>query len=99
MSDKLNNFLNAEGKLTSFPSKRKMKIQALLYLSTKFELHKIYSEKEVNGILTQWHTFGDPATLRRELYNNMFMGRTLSGSEYWLEEKQPSIEELEKKYG
>lgn len=97
MEKKLNNFLNDSGQLVLFPAKRKMKIQALLYLSTKFEQDKVYTEKEFNGILNQWHTFGDPATLRRELYNNMFIDREKSGKSYWLKKEQPDIAELEKK--
>ena len=31
----LRNFLDADGKLTAFPAKRKMKLYALLYLAQK----------------------------------------------------------------
>ena len=95
----LKNFLDSENRLISFPSKRKMKLQALCYLAGKFEKEKKYTEKEVNELLNQWHTFGDPATLRRELYNLRFLDREPSGKAYWLEPVQPTIEELEKKYG
>ena len=95
---KLDNFLDKKNRLISFPAKRKMKLQALIYLASKFEKEKIYTEREVNELLNQWHTFGDPATLRRELYNHMFIGRELSGGAYWLEPIQPSLEDLEKKY-
>ncbi|HIV19572.1 MAG TPA: DUF2087 domain-containing protein [Candidatus Merdivicinus intestinigallinarum] len=95
---KLENFLDKENRLIAFPAKRKMKLQALFYLASKFEEGKIYTEKEVNELLNRWHTFGDPATLRRELYNHMFIGRELSGASYWLEPVQPSLEDLEKKY-
>ncbi len=98
MTDKIKNFLDIENKLIAFPAKRKMKLYALLYLSTKFEKNKKYTEREFNNILNEWHTFGDPATLRRELYNLMFIGRDPSGRSYWLEEVQPTIEELERKY-
>jgi len=93
--DKLSNFLDSEKKLVSFPAKRKMKLYALLYLSTKFNQNTIYTEIELNDILNQWHTFGDPATLRRELYNLRFINRDPSGKFYWLEPQQPTLEELE----
>lgn len=99
MLDRIKNFLDSENRLISFPAKRKMKLYAILYLSTKFEKNLIYTEKEFNEILNKWHTFGDPATLRRELYNLMFVGREPSGKSYWLEPIQPTIEELERKYG
>ena len=99
MKEKLKNFLDKDGRLVSYPSKRKMKLYAMVYLSGKFEHGKIYTEKEVNEILNKWHVFGDPATLRRELYNHRFLNRNVSGSEYLLEDVLPTIEELEKKYG
>ncbi len=99
MNDILKNFLDSEGRLTAFPAKRKMKLHALIFLSQKFEKGRTYTEKEVNELLCRWHTFCDPATLRRELYNHRFIDRDLRGTEYRLEEIQPTIEELEKRYG
>lgn len=89
----LKNFLNEEGQLKIFPAKRRMKIEALFYLAEKFEDEKQYTEKEVNALLNQWHTFGDPATLRRELYDYHFIDRSRDGSHYWLEHPQPVREE------
>lgn len=99
MEQILKSFLDDKGKLTAYPSKRKMKLYALIYLSEKFEAGKCYTEKEVNALLGHWHTFNDPATLRRELYTHKFLDRDAYGKEYHLEEKQPTIEELERKYG
>lgn len=65
----LKNFLDEAGKLTKYPAKRPMKFLALEYLAGKFEKGKRYTEREVNDLLNQWHLFGDPATLRRELYD------------------------------
>ena len=90
----LRNFLNAEGKLTAFPAKRKMKIYCLFYLAEKFETGKDYTERQVNDLLLSWHTFADPATLRRELYEYHFLDRSRDGKIYRLAEKQPTPEEL-----
>ena len=90
----LNNFLDGNGKLTAFPAKRKMKIYALLYLSDRFESGREYTEREVNDILLYWHTFADPATLRRELYDYGFLDRSPDGRSYRLGENQPTLEEL-----
>lgn len=95
----LKNFLDSDGRLIIYPAKRKMKLYALVYLSEKFEKNKIYTEKEVNSLLNKWHTFSDPATLRRELYNHRFLNRNQSGEKYRFEDVQPTIEYLEKKYG
>jgi hypothetical protein len=35
----------------------------------------IYTEKEVNAILKQYHTFEDRALLRRELYDKRYFDR------------------------
>ena len=84
-------FLDSQGQLKVFPAKRKKKLSALAYLAGKFEQGKIYTEREVNELLNQWHLFGDPATLRRELYNNRFLDREADGSRYWLEDPQPDF--------
>jgi len=90
----LRNFLDSGGKLTAFPAKRKMKLYALLYLARKIPTDRDYSEREMNDILLDWHTFGDPATLRRELYDYHFLDRSRDGKVYRLAEKQPAPEEL-----
>lgn len=90
----LRNFLDVNGKLTAFPAKRKMKIYCLFYLTQKFESNKDYTEQEINNVLLDWHTFADPATLRRELYDYGFLDRNRDGKIYRLSEKQPIPEEL-----
>ena len=82
----LKNFLDSEGKLTVYPAKFKNLIFVLYYLAEKFEPGKRYTEKEVNKILNEWHTFGDWAILRRALYDNRFLDRKSDCSEYWLED-------------
>ena len=90
----LRNFLNADGKLTAFPAKRKMKLYALFYLARKIPADTDFSEREINDILLNWHTFADPATLRRELYDYRFLDRSRDGKVYRLAEKAPLPEEL-----
>ena len=90
----LRNFLDRDGKLTAFPAKRKMKIYCLFYLAQKFEPEKDYTEQEINNVLLDWHTFADPATLRRELYDYGFLDRSRDGKVYWLTQMQPKPEEL-----
>ena len=90
----LRNFLDATGKLTAFPAKRKMKLYALLYLAQKIPADTDFTEREINDILREWHTFADPATLRRELYDYHFLDRNRDGKVYRLAEKQPKPEEL-----
>jgi len=90
----LRNFLGRDGKLTAFPAKRKMKLYALLYLSQKIPTDTDFTEREINDILLDWHSFADPATLRRELYDYSFLDRSRDGKVYRLAPKQPTPEEL-----
>lgn len=98
MKEILKNFLDESGRLIAYPSKRKMKLYALLYIAEKIPKGETYTEKEINEILNKWHTFNDPATIRRELYTHRFLNRNVDGSGYYMEQCQPTIEELEKKY-
>lgn len=84
--EEIKRYLDDEGKVTAWPSKRKLKLKVLEYLSNYFETGIHYSEKEVNNILNEQHTFNDPAILRRELYDNKFLNRTKDCREYWREE-------------
>lgn len=94
IQDNLKSFLDAQGRLTGFPAKRKRKIWALFYLAEKFQPDTVYSEQQVNELLLSWHTFADPATLRRELYDYHFLDRSPEGQEYRLSPERPSLEDL-----
>ena len=94
MTEQIRHFLDAQGKLTLFPAKRKKKILCLFYLAQKFDPQKQYTEREVNDLLLCWHTFGDPATLRRELYDYRFLDRSTDGRSYCLSPIQPTLKEL-----
>ncbi|RMG82038.1 MAG: DUF2087 domain-containing protein [Bacteroidetes bacterium] len=75
-----------DGKFDRMPGKRqKKKLAAMLqFLAQQFEPGKKYSEKEVNEILNQYHSFNDPATLRRLMFGSRLLNRTLDGKHYWL---------------
>ncbi len=94
MTERIKTFLDAQGRLKQFPAKRKMKILCLFYLAQKFDPQQTYTEREVNDLLLIHHTFGDPATLRRELYDYGFLDRSLDGRSYRLAPIQPTMEEL-----
>ena len=92
--DTLRGFLDGEGRVTQFPARRKKRLAALQYLAGKFAPGRVYTEREVNEVLLFWHTFRDPATLRRELYDFHFLNRTPDGRAYALADPQPTPEEL-----
>lgn len=83
LKEEIKNNLNDNGQLTNWPAKNKVQISALYYLSEFFEWNKDYSEKEVNDILNNLHTFSDSALLRRELFERRFLNRDARGTKYW----------------
>lgn len=93
------NFLDGEGRLKAWPSKRVKKLAALVYLGGKFVPGRRYTEREVNELLLSWHLFQDPATLRRELVEHGLLCRERDGSAYWAAENQLTLEDLQKLYG
>ena len=94
IQDMLRGFLDAEGRVTQFPARRKKQLAVLQYLAGKFAPGRVYTEREVNEVLLAWHTFRDPATLRRELYDFHFLNRTPDGRTYELADPQPTPELL-----
>ena len=85
-SGQLKRFLDKNGKIKVLPKRPSQRRIVLNYLSEKFELSKVYTEKEVNQILNEHHLFNDPALLRRELFDNSLLDRTEDGSKYWRQE-------------
>ena len=77
-------FLDDAGKIAQVPAPNRTKIPVLAYLASKFEEGRIYCEKEVNGIINEWHTFGDYFILRRLLVDYKFLKRTPNGERYWI---------------
>ncbi|SNS90480.1 hypothetical protein SAMN05446037_102658 [Anaerovirgula multivorans] len=80
-------FLDDSGKITQLSSKNKFRIATLSYLAGKFEVDRDYTEKEVNDICDEWHTFGDYFIMRRELVDNGLLCRSIDGSRYWKPKK------------
>ena len=86
------------GKLNAYPTKRKKQIIALAWISEHIPADRTYSEKEFNALLSELHSFGDPALLRRELFDHYIIERSIEGKEYMLASNRPSLEELLFKY-
>jgi hypothetical protein len=75
-------FLDNNGQVKQWPKKFSDKRLVLAYLATKFEFERSYHEREVNEVLKQWHTFSDWPLLRRELFEQGFLYRNKSGTDY-----------------
>ncbi len=80
---KIENFLDTHGKIKNWPAKREAKLAVLRYLGNHFTTGRFYSEKEVNGIIEEHHTFGDYFLLRRGMIDCGVLARTPDGARYW----------------
>lgn len=82
------------GVLTHWPAKLSHQELCLWYLWTRIPARVDMSEKEVNDALNAWHSFGDPAMLRRDLFAQKMLFRTLDCRLYRRIEHQPLAEAL-----
>lgn len=89
------NYLDMQGRLIIFPAKKKNQKIALFYLASKINNNQTYTEIELNTLLGKWHTYNDSCTLRRELYNYRFLGRTKDGAIYYKENPQPTPKDFD----
>jgi len=82
---KLGNYYDSNGKLIQYPSKRPLRIMALIKITEQMEANRKYTEKEVNEIIRLHIAFSDIELIRREMYQYKLIGRLRDGSEYWVE--------------
>lgn len=76
-------YLDKEGRISQWAAKPAARKLTLKYLADKFEFERQYTEREVNDVLKSWHTFGDHALFRRELFESGYLNREPNGSSYW----------------
>ncbi|WP_346917499.1 DUF2087 domain-containing protein [Clostridium sp.] len=80
----IQNYINEDGSLKSYPSKEKKKIIVLEQIMRSFTTGKVYSEKEINRILSR--VYEDYATVRRALIEYGFLSRSNDCKSYWVKE-------------
>lgn len=92
----LRRFLDAEGRVVTWPARPRDRDLVLDYLighfergATPTERGREYTEREVNQLLSRWDRSLDPATLRRTLYETRRLARTTDGRRYWVPEREP----------
>jgi hypothetical protein len=77
-------FVDDQGRLVQWPVRQRVQRMAATYLAARFEPGREYSEREVNELLSAWHTFGDWALLRRLLCDWRYVRRESDGTRYRL---------------
>ena len=83
----ISRFLDEDGKIIKLPRKQEVRMAVLHYLASKFKVGCDYTEKQVNAICQDWHTFNDFFILRRELCDRKLLKRERDGSRYWREQQ------------
>jgi len=73
---------DGQGRLVRWPHKLSVQRLAMWVLWMQFDGRRVYTERQVNEVLKAWHTWGDHATLRRELVNHRLLARKSDCSEY-----------------
>ena len=82
---KMNGYYDPDGRLIQYPSKKPMRIIALIKIAEQIDADRKYTEKEINGISKSNIAFSDIELVRREMFQYKFLGRLRDGSEYWIE--------------
>src|SRR5262245_12796029 len=77
-------FIDDDGRISQWPTRQKTQRMAAALLASRFQSGRDYTEKEVNALLMDGHTFADWALLRRRLYDWGFLERESDCSRYWL---------------
>jgi DNA-binding HxlR family transcriptional regulator len=77
----LKTYLAEDGTLTKVPSTRRKLEVILRFIAEKFEYDRVYTEKEVNAVITALNP--DVSGLRRDLISARLLGREQDGSAYW----------------
>lgn len=60
-----------------------MQLLVLQYIANNIPWNREYTEPEMNKCINEWHTFNDPALIRREFFMKRIVDRTLDGGKYW----------------
>ncbi len=82
-------FIDEAGRLTQWPGRQKVQRMAITLLARRFEPGRDYTEREVNFVLMDGHTFADWALLRRSLVDWRYLDRDGSGHAYRLRADAP----------
>ena len=72
-------------RLRAIPARRRARVVVLLELLRRFEVGRVYPEREVNELLRLAHE--DVASLRRELVDYRYLER--ADGRYWVSERTP----------
>jgi hypothetical protein len=79
----LKNFVDDAGRLKQWPGRQKLQLAAMPVFAETIPAGRRFTEREINTLLNELHTFEDAALLRRSLCDLGYLERTRDGQEYW----------------
>lgn len=85
-------YFGATGRMTSWPAKTSLQHLCLWVLWSRLPKGQSLTEREISALLTQWHDFGDPAILRRTLWELKLVSRSADSRDYRRVEQAPPPE-------
>jgi hypothetical protein len=83
---------DGQGRLATWPSRTNIQHLALWALWSRLPRGVSMTERQISARLTQWHLFGDPAILRRTLFELRLISRSPSCTDYTRIEQPPPPE-------
>lgn len=92
--EKLVRYFDAAGTLVRWPGKDSQRTPVLRVLWSRIAPRRSFSEPDINVLLNAAHSFGDPALLRREMFDRGMLWRTTDGRAYRRIEGKPAALEL-----
>jgi hypothetical protein len=90
--EKVARHFDGEGRLLRWPSRTPHLDLCLWALWARIPSGRVLTEREVNDLLNRWHVFGDPAVLRRAMFEAGLVDRTQDGRRYRRIEQKPPVE-------
>lgn len=80
--DQILRYFDDKGRLTRWPAKTNAQHLALWALWSRLPKAQAMTERQISTVLNEWHLFGDPAILRRTLWEMKLVSRSLDGHDY-----------------
>lgn len=79
----LRRYLDQAGRVVIWPAKKLIRQHIYTYLAAFFQPGQVYSEKEVNQLLTRYLVCNDHVTVRRDMCDFHYLQRERDGTRYW----------------
>jgi hypothetical protein len=80
--DQILRYFDDKARLTRWPAKTTAQHLALWALWARLPKAEAMTERQISAVLNEWHLFGDPAILRRTLWEMKLVSRSLDGHDY-----------------